>query len=164
LMAPRYREVKSADIPRVRSGDAVAAVISGTVETVRGPVRDVVTDPVYLDVTVAPRGVFTFPLPPSHAAFAYVIGGTARFGGGSDRVGTEGGPDSGLRDGGLAIFGEGDALRATAGDEPARFLLLAGRPLGEPVAWYGPIVMNTQEELKTAFEEYQNGTFLKNSS
>jgi quercetin 2,3-dioxygenase len=171
MMEPRYREVKSADIPEVRSGAATVRVVSGTVEGVRGPVRDVVTDPVYLDVTVPAAAGFSFAVPPSHAAFAYVIGGAAWFCGETDPYGYEA-EGSGvldmrrealLEDGSLAVFGDGSEIRATAGDRPARFLLLAGRPLGEPVAWYGPIVMNTREELRTAFEEYQNGTFIKSS-
>lgn len=169
MMDPRYREVKTTEIPEVRSGDASVRVISGTVEGVRGPVADVVIDPVYLDVSVPAGGSFSLPLPEGHAAFAYVIGGAAAFCGQDDPYAYEAegsgyfdmNREAFLGDGSLAVFGEGSGIRASAGDKPARFLLIAGKPIGEPVAWYGPIVMNTQEELRVAFDEYRNGTFIK---
>jgi len=153
MMEPRYRDVKSSQIPQLtaKSG-AVIRVICGEVEGTRGPVRDIITDPEYLDVTL-PAGVeFSHPTKADHTVLAYVIEGQVYFD-----------PEKKTRaaNGELAQFESGDQIFAYASDGPARFLLLSGKPIGEPVAWYGPIVMNTQQELQLAFEEYRNGTFIK---
>jgi quercetin 2,3-dioxygenase len=166
MMEPRYREVKALDIPEVRSGKASVRIISGTVEGVRGPVRDVVIDPMVIDVTVPAQEAFSLAVPAGHAVFAYVIEGGASFCGQTDPYAYEAEGsryfdmkrEALLGNGSLAVFGDGTEIRASAAEKPVRFLLIAGRPIGEPVAWYGPIVMNTQEELRTAFEEYRNGT------
>jgi len=170
MMHPRYREVQSAEIPAVTAAaGAVVRVISGTVDGVRGPVQDVVTDPEYLDVSLPAGAEFAHATRPGHTVFAYVIAGAARFcredgpfdhdveGAGYFDMDT--GPFVG--DGSLVLFGDGPRIVAAAGEQPARFLLVAGRPIGEPVAWYGPIVMNTREELQTAFDEFQSGAFIK---
>jgi redox-sensitive bicupin YhaK (pirin superfamily) len=170
MMDPRYREVPSGGIPAVTTAAGVTIrVISGVVDGTRGPVQDVVIDPEYLDVTVPPGVEFIHPTKPGHTVFAYVIQGKACFchqtdpyaypvqGAGycdlerDSRVGNES----------LVVFGDGEQIVATTGEESARFLLLSGKPIGEPIAWYGPIVMNTEEELRVAFEEYRNGTFIK---
>ncbi len=127
----------------------MARVICGKVGKVQGPVKDIVVDPEYLDVTLPGDGAFSHPVKRGRNAFAYVFDGAVDFAGAPARSGT------------LAVFGDGDSVEIRAGGEGARFLFVAGRPLGEPVAWYGPIVMNTQEELRTAFEEYRDGTFIK---
>ena len=135
----------------------------------RGRCSDIVTDPEYLDVTVPPRSKFLHAVQSEHTAFAYVIEGKGYFDQGRDpyALEIEGanyfdfkrdcliGPEN------LVIFGDGDQLTFTTTDEAVRFLLVSGKPIREPVAWYGPIVMNTQDELRIAFEEYQNGTFIK---
>jgi len=170
MMAPRYRDVKSSAVPEVRTGEGVTIrVICGAVMGTQGPVRDVVTDPQYLDVAVPPGKEFIHPTRPGDTVFVYVIGGRGLFCGGQN-------PFTGevegrnyfdiernpfTTDGELVLFGDGEHITVATEAEPVRFLLMAGKPIGEPVAWYGPIVMNTQEELRIAFEEYENGTFIK---
>jgi hypothetical protein len=153
MMEPRYQEVKARDIPVVRTPDGASVrVVAGEAEGVRGPVRDIVSDPAYLDVSVPAGGRFDRATPPEHTVFAYVFEGEGLFHPGSDEV-------SG--DGTLVLYGPGDRLEVRAGRKPVRFLLVSGRPLREPVAWHGPIVMTTREELETAFREFQEGTFVK---
>jgi hypothetical protein len=170
MMEPRYRGVLSAEIPEVRlAGGAAIRIICGEVGGVRGPVRDIVTDPEYLDVSLPPRSRFTRPVRPGHAAFAYVIEGAGLFEPDGDPLGreVEGRAWSDLKreraveSGSLVIWSDGDEIAVATKDAPVRFLLVSGRPIGEPVAWWGPIVMNTQEELRVAFDEYERGAFLK---
>jgi len=150
MMAPRYRGVTSREIPEVATvAGARVKVISGELQGVRGPVRDVVIDPTCLDVTLPAGASFTAPVTRGHTAFAYVFEGAARCNG------------SRIDAGHLALLGDGDEIDIAAPDAAARFLLVAGKPLGEPVAWWGPIVMNSEAELRTARDEYQRGTFVK---
>ena len=150
MMAPRYRGVEGADIPAATLAAGVAAkVIAGEAGGVRGPVKDLVVDVSYLDVTAAPAAACDHPVPEDHRCFAYVVEGEGTFAGA--RVGA----------GHLALFDGKGGVAVEAGARGCRYLLVAGRPLGEPVAWYGPIVMNTEEELETAFREYRDGTFVK---
>jgi redox-sensitive bicupin YhaK (pirin superfamily) len=171
MMPPRYREVKAAEIPvAALPGGASAKVIAGELAGVRGPVRDIVTDPRMLDVSVPGGGTVTLPVADGHTAFAYVLSGEGHFDERRDAYAFEAvgdgwsdlergcacGPET------VMLFEHaGDAVRADATAGGVRFLFVSGRPLGEPVAWYGPIVMNTKEELRVAFEEYANGTFVK---
>ncbi len=170
MMEPRYREVKASQIPVARlPGGGEARVICGRVGGVQGPVRDIVTDPGYLDVGLPPGASWTHPTVPGHTALAYVIEGRGCFceerkpftyeAEGANYFDME--RDPLLPDGTLVLFGDGDRVTVSAERDPVRFLLVSGKPLGEPVAWYGPIVMNTQEELRVAFEEYRAGTFIK---
>jgi hypothetical protein len=156
MMDPRYRDVRSFDIPVVAlPGGSEVRVICGNVAETSGPVRDIVTDPEYLDVTVPPRSVFEHPTRVGHTVLAYVIDGAGYFDEEKQRLpGNEE----------LVLFEDGEQVTISTGAEPVRFLLLSGRPLGEPVAWAGPIVMNTQEELRRAFREYDNGTFIKHEA
>ena len=152
MMAPRYRDVKRAGIPEVSlEGGAAVKIVCGQVNGVQGPVRDIVTDPEYLDVAVPKGARFTHPVKRGHTVFAYVTEGSASFAAGRDPCVRET----------LVHYGEGDAVSVTAEKEPVRFLLVSGKPIGEPVSWYGPIVMNTDEEIRVAFDEYRNGTFIK---
>lgn len=152
MMEPRYREVKKEQIPEVLiDEDVKIRIISGEVRGTKGPVRDIVVDPEYLDITMESNTEFEHPVKEGYKAFAYVIGGNGYFDDSGRSTDTEH----------LVIFKDGDKVKITSGDRSLRFLLISGKPLGEPVAWYGPIVMNTQEELKTAFDEYQKGTFIK---
>jgi len=154
MMDPRYRDVHAADVPEVACpGGARVKVIAGEVNGVRGPIEGVVIDPEYLDVTVPPDASFTHPVTPGHTVFAYVFEGGGDFGPGKE--------DGDRTAGTLVHYGDGDAVTVTAGPEGVRFLLVSGRPIGEPVAWYGPIVMNTREELRTAAQELKDGTFIK---
>ncbi len=135
-----------------------------------GPVRDIVTDPQYLDVAVPAGADFKHAVREGHTVFAYVIEGAAYFDGqrapyAHDVRGArwfEFKPECLFGTESLVLYqGRGGEVTVTAGNAGVRFLLVSGRPIGEPVAWYGPIVMNTQEELRTAFEEYEAGTFIK---
>jgi redox-sensitive bicupin YhaK (pirin superfamily) len=174
MRPPRYREVKATQIPAVTlESGVVIKVVSGEINGVQGPVRDIIIDPELLDVTVPAATSFSHPVKPGHTAFAYVLDGEAHFDERRDAYAYEvvgsGWSDMSRK----CTFGaESVILYERAGGQivvstvgrPVRFLFLAGMPLGEPVAWYGPIVMNTQEELRVAFEEYQKGTFLKTLS
>jgi len=170
MMAPRYRGVTSGQIEEAHlAGGVKIRVIAGEAGGKRGPVRDVVIDPEYLDVTV-PSGVeYVHPTNRGHTVFAYVIEGKGSFCREKDPFTYEVigvnyfdmKRDPFVGNGMLALFDDGDQVRVEAEGGPVRFLLVSGKPLGEPVAWYGPIVMNTEEELRTAFEEFNNGTFIK---
>ena len=173
MMDPRYREIASNQITTtIVDGGAEVRIISGEVNGIKGPVRDIVTDPEYLDVTIPNNSKFMHTVKTDHTVFAYVIEGRAYFDQERDSYAyeIEGinyfdfkrdcliGPEN------VIIFDEGDQLAFTTVDEAVRFLLISGKPIHEPVAWYGPIVMNTQDELRVAFEEYRNGTFIKHKS
>jgi redox-sensitive bicupin YhaK (pirin superfamily) len=147
MAAPRYRDVKAADIPEISLGSGVKVkVIAGRVADVRGPVDDIVIDPEMLDVSLAPGAVFEREIPAGHTVFAYIIDGEA-CGCGAETV---------------ALFEpEGNVVQISSKDQSSRFILVSGKPIGEPIAWQGPIVMNTPEELKTAFDELRFGTFVK---
>ncbi|MBI4415905.1 MAG: pirin family protein, partial [Euryarchaeota archaeon] len=152
MMNPRYQEVQRAKIPEVHPAKGVKVkVVAGEVHGVEGPVKDIVVKPQYLDVRLAEHATFEHPAPKGHTAFAYVLAGKGRF----DQ-------ESGVLDSeNLVTFKDGDRVKIEALSEPVRFLLITGKPIGEPVAWWGPIVMNTRQELEIAIEEYQSGTFIK---
>jgi redox-sensitive bicupin YhaK (pirin superfamily) len=153
MMPPRYRDIKSADVPDVVSENGVRIkVIAGTVQGKQGPVKDIVTDPEYLDVTVPAEAVFSHDTPEGHTVFAYVIEGQGYFDDNKDKT---------VSNGSACLYDGGGSVSVTAGKNGVRFLLISGKPIREPVAWYGPIVMNTEEELETAFEEYRRGAFIK---
>lgn len=150
MMVPRYRGLTAAQIPQTTLDNGTQIkVIAGHVGDVHGPMDDIVIQPKYLDCLV-PSGIgFTHALPGDHTAFIYVIEGAGTV---EDQTVTN-------RD--LVLFGPGDSLAVKAGPEGIRFLLISGLPLGEPIAWRGPIVMNTKAELDLAFKEYHEGTFIK---
>jgi hypothetical protein len=153
MIDPRYRDVKREQIPVVSLKNGIEIrVVCGEIEGKKGPVQNIVIDPQYLDVSVPRGSEFTHAIKRGHTAFAYVFEGSGRFG--DQKAKPAGG-------GSLVLFSDGDQVAVTTQEEPARFLLISGKPIGEPVAWRGPIVMNTQAELKLAFEEYGNGTFIK---
>jgi len=154
MMNPRYRDVKKEQIPEIslNGGKVKVKIIAGEINGTKGPVQDVVTNPEYLDVTIDSDSEFTHNVTRGHTVFAYLIEGKCYFDPDSDQL---------ISAENLVIFDDGDSVRITTEDESVRFLLVSGKPIGEPVAWYGPIVMNTEEELRTAFEEYRNGTFIK---
>jgi redox-sensitive bicupin YhaK (pirin superfamily) len=132
-------------------------------------VQDVVVDPEYLDVTVPPETTFTHPVKRGYTAFAYVVDGEGYFDPERNAFSREVvgvnyfdmNRDCACGAESLILYGNGDVVAITTQDRPVRFLLVSGQPIGEPVAWYGPIVMNSQKELEIAFEEYQKGTFIK---
>jgi redox-sensitive bicupin YhaK (pirin superfamily) len=170
MMAPRYQEVLSTQIPQVTLENGVTVrVICGEVAGVRGPVENIVIDPQYLDITIPAKTRFTFPTPPGHTVFAYIIDGKATFCDeknpfayereGSNYFDLQ--HDRWLGDRSLVVFEDGEEILAETEDFSVRFLLILGRPIREPVAWYGPIVMNTEKELRLAFDELEKGTFIK---
>lgn len=171
MMDPRYRGLTNKEIPEKRlSSGAKVKVICGTVEGVTGPVQDIVTDPEYIDVSLPAGVTFIHPVAGDHTAFVYVIDGKAFFDEERNPYAHEVIGDNYFDFKRDCLFGpesliqyerRGDEIRIKAEDSPVRFLLVSGRPIGEPVAWYGPIVMNTQEELQKAFEEFEKGTFIK---
>jgi redox-sensitive bicupin YhaK (pirin superfamily) len=156
MSQPRYQEIASDQIPEVDRGDGVRIrVIAGTVDSVRGPVTEIAADPSYLDVSIAAGGSFFQPVARGHAAFAYVFEGRGVFGTEGD---SKGGVVSHPR---LVVFGDGDQIRVSAPDQAVRFLLISGRPLGEPIARYGPFVMNTADEIQQALKDLRDGTFVR---
>jgi len=170
MMGPRYRDLRQADVPVVeRAGGVRIAVLCGEVAGARGPVRDVLVEPEYLVVSMPPGARLVHPTPQGHTVFAYLFEGRAQFcdqhnpysyeAEGSGWFDLERSPWVASEH--LVLLEDGDHLVVGTAEQAARFLLVSGRPLREPVAWYGPIVMNTQEQLRVAFEEYQSGTFLK---
>jgi hypothetical protein len=170
MTAPRYQDVKAADIPVVTDDDGTQArVVCGTFWGKKGPVDEVAIDPIYLDVSVPPGKRKSLPVATTRNAFAYVFAGAGDFcnASGPLEVPTEGAgwsdttPPAHADNRSLVLFDRGDEVTVQARDEGIRFLLVSGKPLAEPVAWYGPIVMNTQEQLRQAFAELQEGTFLK---
>jgi redox-sensitive bicupin YhaK (pirin superfamily) len=170
MTAPRYQDIKAAEIPEVVDDDGTAVrVVCGSFWGKTGPVAGVAAEPRYLDVTVPPGRRKTLPVGKSRRAFAYVFDGDGTFRDASAPVGvlTEpaGGSGPTVRDRtgnrSLVLFGEGDDVTVQAGEAGIRFLLVSGRPLEEPVAWHGPIVMNTEEELRQAYRELRQGTFIK---
>ncbi len=156
MTAPRYQDIPPERVPEASLGEGVRArVIAGEAGGARGPVEGIVTRPLYLDVRMDAGARASLPLEAGHHAFAYVYEGRATLGPVEDGAARE------VSTGQLAVLGEGDRLTALAGGVPARFLLLAARPLREPVARYGPFVMNTREEVARAVEDYRRGTFLQ---
>ena len=170
MTAPRYQDVLSKDIPEVVDDDGTRVrVICGDFWGKHGPVKGVAADPRYLDVSVAPGKRKTLAVETNRHAFAYVFAGSGTFrdASGPRTVRNELAEEAGLVDTGeagnrsLVLFDRGDEVVVQAGDEGIRFLLVSGKPIDEPVAWYGPIVMNTQEELQEAYAELRAGTFIK---
>lgn len=153
MMGPRYRGIRATDIPscQLESGGLVK-VVAGSFKGCHGPVRDLIGDPEYLDVSLPSLANFGHDIAKGHTAFAYVLEGEGRF---------EPGQKSAMGTEALLLYGDGDQVSIRAEKAGLRFILVSGRPLREPVAWGGPIVMNTQEELQVAFAEYRNGTFIK---
>lgn len=173
MMSPRYRDVKSNDIPVITlENDVQIKIICGTVNKIHGPVQDIMIDPEYLDITVPAHTVYEHPVKPGHTVFAYVIAGQGYFckekkpfiyeAEGENSFDME--TDPLASNGTLILFEDGRSVHIETGDASIRFLLISGKPLNEPIAWHGPIVMNNQAELQLAFDEYRAGTFLKNKS
>jgi quercetin 2,3-dioxygenase len=171
MTAPRYQDIPGAEIPEIVDDDGTRVrIICGEFWGKRGPVDGVAADPRYLDISVPPGRRKTFAVEASRQAFAYVFAGSGTFRDASQPFGVltekegEGGETlirerTGNRS--LVLFDSGDEVTVQAGDEGIRFLLVSGKPIEEPVAWYGPIVMNTQAELQQAVAELRNGTFIR---
>ncbi|PHY10303.1 MAG: hypothetical protein CK533_10215 [Acidobacterium sp.] len=170
MTAPRYQDVQAKDIPEVTDDDGThVRIVVGDFWGKKGPVEGVAADPRYLDVSVAPGKTKRLAVDNSRHAFAYVFAGSGTFRDASkplavqtELVGVSDDPTpSMLGNRSLVVFDSGDEITVTAGDEGIRFLLVSGRPLEEPVAWYGPIVMNTEDELREAYAELKDGSFIK---
>jgi quercetin 2,3-dioxygenase len=171
MTKPRYQDIKAIEIPEITDDDGTRArVICGELWGKRGPVEGVAVDPRYLDISVEPGKRKTLPVETDRHAFAYVFEGSGSFAAASQPFGvltekeTAAGETlvrerTGNRS--LVVFDRGDEVTVQAGDEGVRFLLVSGKPIDEPVAWYGPIVMNTDTELRQAVSELRSGTFIK---
>ena len=156
MTQPRYQEVPSASIPEVKRQDGIRIrVIAGKVDGLAGAVTEIAADPTYLDVSVPPGVTFSQPVPRGHAAFAYVFEGEGTVGVGEGDQSTGGAAPK------LLILGDGDEVTVHASAKPVRFLLVSGKPLHEPIARYGPFVMNTGEEIQQALDDLRNGTFVR---
>lgn len=150
MSAPRYQDFNEAKIPWLNPTWGITIrLIAGKLNDIEGPVTDIAADPVYMDVSVDASAVFDYEIDPEHTALAYV------FKGGGDFCST---PVEATR---MVVFGSGQRIQVKGGLFGTRFLLMSGKPLGEPVARYGPFVMNTEEEIKQALRELRNGTFIK---
>ena len=146
MCAPRYQEIDPEEIPEIEVGGAKVRVIAGRIGTTEGPISAVATDPTYLDVALPAGASFVHELPAGHNAFIYPFEGSVEIG--AEKVAR----------GRVAVLSHGDRIDVSA-KEGGRFILVAGRPLGEPVAKYGPFVMNTVEELREAVADFQSGKF-----
>jgi quercetin 2,3-dioxygenase len=156
MMTPRYQGITDEQIPKIQMKNGILLrLICGAIEGVLGPVKDVAIAPEYLDVSIPAGVALTHFVPAGHTVFAYVLEGRSYFDDVRERQ---------YENENLIIFSDGDTITVSTEGAPVRFLLISGRPLREPVAWAGPIVMNTQEELDEAFAEYQAGTFLKHKA
>lgn len=172
MMEPRYRGIKRNEIPLITTAEGASVrLISGSINGTQGPIQDIITEPEYLDVSLPAGKTFTHPVKDQHTVFAYVIEGEAYFDPARlpfahDAAGVnyfDMKPPCSCGDGTLILYEKGgNHITVTANTQPVRFLLVSGKPLNEPIAWYGPIVMNTHAELRKAFQEYEEGTFIKN--
>jgi redox-sensitive bicupin YhaK (pirin superfamily) len=153
MMAPRYQEIEAEEIPTVNlPGGARVRVICGTAGGITGPVRDIIADPEFLDVTLEPEGEFRYPVRPGYTAAAYVIEGHGIIDPATNELGNRT----------MVLFGgEGSSVGIRTKKTGMRFLYFSGKPQGEPIAWGGPVVMNTRAELEQAFRELNDGTFIR---
>lgn len=150
MMGPRYRDIKKDTVPQVSMENGIKVkIICGELNGVNGPAKDIVADPLYLDVSIAAGARFEHTVQDGYTLFVYVLEGSGVFG--HTSINTEH----------LGLFSNEGTVTVITDNDPLRFLLISGKPIGEPIAWRGPIVMNTDEELHLAFKEYQEGTFIK---
>jgi redox-sensitive bicupin YhaK (pirin superfamily) len=156
MTRPRYQNIPSDQIPDIRREDGVKIrVIAGEVDGIHGPVKEIVAEPTYLDISIPPNGAFSQSIVRGHAALAYIFEGQGVFEADDAEAGK---PIPHPR---LVVFGDGDQVSVRAADPGVRFLLVSGKPINEPIARWGPFVMNTQEEIEQTLEEIQNGTFIQ---
>lgn len=170
MTSPRYQDVESKEIPEITDDDGThVRVVCGSFWGKKGPVDGIAADPRYLDIFVPPGKRKTLPVESSRHAFAYIFEGSGSFRDASDPFGVltekDGPVETVVREStgnrSLVLFDSGDEITVQAGDEGIRFLLVSGKPIKEPVAWYGPIVMNTREQLQQAINELNAGTFIQ---
>jgi len=171
MTAPRYQDIQGSDIPEIIDDDGTKVkIVTGSFWGKRGPVDGIAADPLYLDISVPPNTRKTLPVDTYANTFAYIFAGSASFRDASNPYGVRvekevNGEEVNIRDMSgnrtLVNFDTGNEIVVNSGPDGVRFLLISGQPLKEPVAWHGPIVMNTREELMQAFEELNNGTFIR---
>jgi quercetin 2,3-dioxygenase len=152
MIQPKYRDFTKADIPVVEKDEYTVNIVAGDFNGTLGPMEEITVQPTFLDVRVNALGSFSYKTDPDNTLFIYIIKGSATLEAENNRT---------LSSKKAILFGEGDELRLNAGSKGIQFLLFSGKPLNEPIAWGGPIVMNTHEELALAFKEIDNGTFIK---
>ncbi len=153
MTAPRYQDIPASRIPIVELENKTRVkVLAGTFQGIKGPVEDIIAEPEYFDVEMLQNSELVIPCDPTHTVFAYLYEGTAVFDEKSKET---------LRTGEGALFGKGDQVSIQTAGSKARFIMIAGKPIRESIAWYGPIVMNTNEEIDLAFRELRNNTFIK---
>ena len=153
MIAPRYQDIPSARVPTVTLPNGIKVkVLAGTFEGTHGPVENIIADPDYFDVEMPENSEFIVPVHADYTVFCFLYEGAARF--------DESRPEQ-LRTGQGALFGKGPLVKVATGGAKARFILISGKPIGEPVAWRGPIVMNTEAELNVAFKELREDLFIK---
>jgi redox-sensitive bicupin YhaK (pirin superfamily) len=153
MIAPRYQNIHANEIAKIQpDGGAMVRVIAGNVNGTSGPISGIAAEPMYLDVSVAPHGSFSLPIPRGHSAFAYVFEGEGKFGSDDPRV---------IAAPRLVVWDDGDSVEARADENTVRFLVVSGKPLNEPIARYGPFVMNTKEEIEHTLRELRDGTFAR---
>jgi quercetin 2,3-dioxygenase len=151
MSAPRYQNIHTNEIPVIkRDRGATVRVIAGSVDGTTGPITGIVAEPTYIDVALARDGTLVLPIPRGHSAFAYLFEGQARFGAEDNSV---------ITASKLIVWSDGDSIEVHGANKPARLLLVSGQPLNEPIARYGPFVMNTQAEIQQTLRELQQGTF-----
>src|SRR5512140_3778067 len=152
MVAPRYQEVMADRIPAYERDGVRVRVVAGSIADVAGPVTEISASPLYLDVQLGPETEFTQPIPAGHTALAYLFEGEATFG------------EQTIAAVNMIKFENGDHIRVKTENSPARFMLIAGMPFKEPIAPYGPFVMNTREEIQQALNDLRNGTFIKTTA
>ncbi|MCE7737127.1 MAG: pirin family protein [Candidatus Heimdallarchaeota archaeon] len=153
MMQPRYQDVKHHEIPELKvDNDTKIRILAGEFQSKKGPVQEVVSNPNYMDVTVNQETKFNYHVEAEDTVIVYTVEGSAYF----DKT-----KQNLIPENNLVVFGPGDEINIETNNELSRFLLMSGKPIREPVAWHGPMVMNTREEIIHAFEEFQNGTFIK---
>jgi redox-sensitive bicupin YhaK (pirin superfamily) len=151
MMDPRYRDITATMTPVVTNDDLEVKIVCGEYKGIKGPVQDIITQPQYYDVSMSPNSEFIHHFSKGHTVFAYIFEGKGYFDENKDPL---------KNAGQLVLYDDGEDVHIFA-EEHLRFLLVSGKPIKEPIAWYGPIVMNTQNELEIAFREFREGTFLK---
>lgn len=174
MTTPRYQDIGATDIPEIIDDDGTKVrVVVGSFWGKKGPVDGIAADPQYLDISIPPNTRKVLPIDTYRSAFAYIFVGSATFRDASKPFGVLvekeiGGEEVHMRDMSgnrtLVVFGTGDEIVVQSGDEGVRFLLVSGAPIKEPVAWHGPIVMNTREELEQAFRDLRSGSFIRESA
>ena len=154
---PRYQEVNAKDVAEFNQDGIKVRVVAGQYAGITGPVRDITIQPLYMDVTLEPDTQFTLPVPEDHFSLAYIFEGEGIFGATGDFDGEY------IQSVRMIVFGDGDQIRVRTGNgSPARFMLMTGLPIKEPIFPYGPFVMNTQAEIQQALTDLRNGTFVRN--